>query len=76
MREIRNEGDYQITIDLTVHYRSPQSRIDQSDAQDELTDAIAGYQETIARMIGDLIGLDVEADQVEMARFIGSRALV
>jgi hypothetical protein len=73
---MRNESTYQVPIILTITYRQPKCSIDREDAQEELTDTIEGHKETIATMIGDLIDLDVEIDQVETARFEGSRVMV
>lgn len=73
---MRNESTYTISIDLNISYRQPRSAIDREDAQEELTDLVAEHQETIARMISDLIDQDVEIDQIETARFMGSRVMV
>jgi hypothetical protein len=73
---MRNESQYTISIDLIVNYRQPRCSIDREDAQEELTDLLAEHQGDIANMIGDLINLDVEVDQVETARFMGSRVMV
>ena len=73
---MRTETNYTISIDLNICYRKPHSAIDREDAEEELTDLISENQETIANLITDLIGLPVEIDQVETARFMGSRVLV
>jgi len=73
---MRNESQYTISIDLIVNYRQPRCSIDRADAEEELTDLIAEHQETIASLIGDLIDQDVEIDQVETARFMGTRIMV
>ena len=73
---MRNESQYTISIDLIINYRQPRCTIDKADAEEELTDLVTEHQETIARMIGDLIDLDVEVDQIETAIFQGSRVMV
>jgi hypothetical protein len=73
---MRNESQYTISIDLIVNYRQPRCSIDRADAEEELTDLIAEHQETIASLISDLIDQDCEIDQVETARFMGTRILV
>ena len=73
---MRNESQYSISIDLNISYRQPRCSIDRADAQDELTDLLSGNQETIARMISDLIDLDVEVDDIETAIYQGSRVTV
>jgi hypothetical protein len=73
---MRNESTYQVPIILTITYRQPKCSIDREDAQEELTDLLSEHQDTIANMIGDLINLDVEIDQVETAQFEGSRVMV
>jgi hypothetical protein len=73
---MRNESQYTISLDLVINYRQPRSAIDREDAQEELTDLLSEHQDTIANMIGDLINLDVEIDQVETAQFEGSRVMV
>jgi hypothetical protein len=73
---MRNESTYQVPIILTIAYRKPVCSIDREDAQEELTDLLTDHKETIATMIGDLIDLDVEVEDIETARFEGSRVLV
>lgn len=73
---MRNESTYTISIDLNISYRQPKCSIDRADAEEELTDLLAEHQETIARMIADLIDLDVDVDDVETAQYQGSRVRV
>lgn len=73
---MRNESTYTISIDLNIQYRQPKCSIDRADAEEELTDLISEHQETIAKMIADLIDQDVDIDQIETAQYQGSRVRV
>lgn len=65
---IQQQSAYSVPIVLSISYRTPLSRMDREDAQEELTDLIADNQETIALAIADIIGVEVEIEDVEKAR--------